>query len=118
MDDEEEIADIISLFLDDYFEVTLPGSPEEGLKMAAEKPFDLVITDMKMPGVTGNQILGQVQESFPRTPVIIMSGFDSNDKDVHEALSKGAIGYLPKPFSDQGELLNKIDDLLAFNKHH
>jgi DNA-binding NtrC family response regulator len=72
------------------------GTAEEGLKLAAE--VDLVLTDLKLPGMDGLALLEQLHAQNAHLPVIVMSAFGTVEIAV-EAMKKGAVDFLPKPFS-------------------
>jgi len=72
------------------------GTAEEGLKQAVEA--DLVLTDLKLPGMDGLALLEQLQAQNAHLPVIVMSAFGTVEIAV-EAMKKGAVDFLPKPFS-------------------
>ena len=71
--------------------------------------FDLLIADIKMPGMTGIELLGRVKEKSPETDVVIITGFGSIGSAV-EAMKKGAIEYITKPF-DLDELTLKVNKI-------
>mgnify|MGYP001107750923 CR=1 FL=1 len=75
----------------------------KALELFQEKPCDLVISDLKMPGMDGIELLNRIQEIHPTTSIIIITGYPSVDISV-SAMKSGAIDFLEKPF--------KIDDLL------
>jgi two-component system NtrC family response regulator len=66
---------------------------------------DVVITDMKMPGMTGQEVLASVRKNHPHIPVMIMTAFGTIDKAV-EAMKSGAFDYITKPFSNDEILLS------------
>jgi DNA-binding NtrC family response regulator len=69
----------------------------EGLVALAREPFDLVLTDLKMPKVDGMEVLRQVREKHPDVPVVVITGHATLDSAV-EAMKAGAFHYLAKPF--------------------
>jgi DNA-binding NtrC family response regulator len=71
--------------------------------------FDLLIADIKMPGMTGIELLGRVKEKSPETDVVIITGFGSIGSAV-DAMKKGAIEYITKPF-DLDELTLKVNKI-------
>ncbi len=77
----------------------------KALNLLKEQSFDLIITDMKMPGITGMEVLKSVKESSPRTLVIIITAFGSIENAV-EAMQMGAFHYLIKPFSLESLMAN------------
>lgn len=77
----------------------------KALQLIKENSFDLVITDMKMPGMTGLDLLKAIKEISPRTLVIVMTAFGTIENAV-EAMQNGAFHYLIKPFSLESIMAN------------
>jgi DNA-binding NtrC family response regulator len=97
IEDEEKYRRVIGLHLSAAgHEVKATGTAEEGLKLAGE--VDLVLTDLKLPGMDGLALLEKLHEESKQTPVIVMSAFGTVENAV-EAMKKGAVDFLPKPFS-------------------
>lgn len=88
-----------------YITVTA-GSGREGLKLLSKKPFDLVLTDLRMPDMDGIEVLKRVKEGWPDIEVIIITGYGTV-KSAIEAIRYGAYDYIEKPFSPE-ELLNVV----------
>ncbi|MFH1019263.1 MAG: sigma 54-interacting transcriptional regulator, partial [Pseudomonadota bacterium] len=78
-------------------EVAVAENGGMALEMIARQPPELVITDIKMPGMDGLELLRQVKALRPELPVVIMTGFATVDTAV-EAMKQGAFDYLLKPF--------------------
>lgn len=70
----------------------------DAMKMMEAKPFDLIITDLKMSSLGGMEVLSRVKEAFPDTMVIVITGYASVSSAV-EVMKMGAFDYLPKPFT-------------------
>jgi DNA-binding NtrC family response regulator len=97
VEDEEKLRRVIELQLKAVgFEVDQSGSAEGGLKLADHA--DLIITDLRLPGMTGLDLLAQIRRQNSRTPVIVMTAFGTVENAV-EAMKAGAVDFLPKPFS-------------------
>ncbi len=97
IEDEEKYRRVISLHLSSSgYEVKAAGTAEDGLKLAADA--DLVLTDLKLPGMDGLAFLEKLRAQNMLTPVIVMSAFGTVENAV-EAMKKGAVDFLPKPFS-------------------
>jgi putative nucleotidyltransferase with HDIG domain len=79
---------------------TTAGTAERALELIAAQPFDLVISDIKMPGLSGLDLLRAVKTRQPATPVVLITGAPSVDSAVF-GLRHGAYDYLAKPFSAQ-----------------
>ncbi|RJQ39024.1 MAG: sigma-54-dependent Fis family transcriptional regulator [Nitrospiraceae bacterium] len=82
----------------------------EALKETGEQEFDIIIADIKMPGMDGLTLLSEMKEKHPETEVIIVTGFGSIDSAV-EAMKRGAADYITKPFN-LDELNLKIKKIL------
>ena len=70
----------------------------DALKMVEDKPFDVVITDLKMSSLGGMEVLRRVKETHPDTMVIVITGY-ANVSSAVEVMKMGAFDYLPKPFT-------------------
>ncbi|MCZ6792553.1 MAG: sigma-54 dependent transcriptional regulator [Planctomycetota bacterium] len=91
------------------YQVTGAGSLTEALGRIEESGADLVLTDLKMPGGTGMELLEEIKKRGPETEVVIMTAFSSVETAV-EAMRKGAHNYLPKPFTKE-DLLAVVGQL-------
>jgi DNA-binding NtrC family response regulator len=96
VDDEESMREFLSLLLrkEDY-RVTATADGSEAIRLVKEINFDTVITDIKMPGVDGLDVLSGLKEIDPGLPVIIMTAFPSQRSAI-EAVNRGAFQYLEK----------------------
>jgi len=97
VEDEEKLRRVIELQLKTAgYEVEQAGTAEEALKLADRA--DVIITDLRLPGLSGLELLQQLRGQDLRTPVIVMTAFGSIETAV-EAMKAGAVDFLPKPFS-------------------
>lgn len=78
--------------------VTTGGSAEEGLAKLEKRDIDVVITDLRLPGMSGVELTKRMRETFPDVPVVVMTGY-AEIKTAVEVLKLGASDYLVKPFS-------------------
>lgn len=98
LDDETDFAEELREFLQlRDFEVYTSNTPQEGFESLRRRPYDLMILDIRLPGMSGLDILKQVRKLYPSMEVIIISGHGDMDT-VIEAMREGAIDYLRKPF--------------------
>jgi DNA-binding NtrC family response regulator len=112
VDDEHNQRQIYKLILeDDGYEVTTAQSGEQGLRIARESDFDLVLTDYKMTGMDGLSLLGELLKLDPSLIVVMMTAHGSVDS-VKEALRGGAFDYLEKPV-DRDQLLKVVESALG-----
>ncbi len=97
IDDEQRMCDSLSALLSsDGYQVTTFQDSSEALEKISQKRVDLVVTDIKMPKVSGLEVLAAVKKIDDGIPVILMTGYASMESAV-EAISKGAYDYLMKP---------------------
>lgn len=97
IEDEEKQRRVLGLHLSSCgFEVKAAGTAEEALKHAGD--VDLVLTDLKLPGMDGLEMMEQLRAQNSRAPVIVMSAFGTVEVAV-KAMKQGAVDFLPKPFS-------------------
>jgi DNA-binding NtrC family response regulator len=98
VDDEHYIREVIRQALENAdFEVEEAPDGGTGLSMLRKYPYDVIVTDLRLPGLSGEALLEEAVSLFPETVVIIMTGFGSIQSAV-EAMSKGAYWYFAKPF--------------------
>ena len=88
------------IFAASPFEIDTASSGEEGLAKAMARDYDIVVTDLKMPGLGGMEILKALRRDRPGMTVIIFTGYSSVDT-AREALKNGAFDYVPKPFTPE-----------------
>jgi len=100
VDDEETLTySLYQSFIisQQEYEVITAASGEEASEKLLNTKFDLVITDIKMPGMDGLELLSLIKSKYPATEVIVMTAYGSPEKR-DEALEKGARFYIEKPF--------------------
>jgi excisionase family DNA binding protein len=98
VDDEAGIRELLSktLALAEY-DVDLASGGAEALERLHRAHYDLVITDLKMPGVDGMTVIRDARRFLPQLPIIIITGY-STEASAIEAINLGVNGYLTKPF--------------------
>lgn len=109
VDDEEIIRDFLSEVLEDY-EISLASDGDEAIEQFTSKQFDLIITDLRMPRVAGEEVVKKATETYPDQKVIVMSGYSSL-YTASQSVRNGACGFLSKPFSIK-ELLSAVESAL------
>jgi CheY-like chemotaxis protein len=98
IEDEEDVRQMIALTLSlRGYDTVTASSGEEALRVAASRPFDLVICDMKMPGMDGVETTARLRALCPSLRIVIATGFLS-DAALAACSAEGAIAYLRKPF--------------------
>ena len=99
VDDEVHVCNSIAEALKavgHVVETALSG--EEALKKLEVHKYDLIITDLMMPGISGMELLQALKKSDPKVRVIMITGYPSTKSTV-AAIKSGAVDYLPKPFA-------------------
>ncbi|MEX5215636.1 MAG: sigma-54 dependent transcriptional regulator [Nitrospiraceae bacterium] len=106
VDDEPSLRDVLGIMLKKAgYTTTLAADGEEAVSQLNKEIYDLVITDLKMPGVGGMEVLKAVKSASPDTVVLVVTAFGSPDTAV-EAMKLGAYDYLTKPFQvDEVQLI-------------
>ncbi len=98
VDDDRAMREMLaSLFKERGLWVEDASSAAAALELAAEREFDVVLSDIRMPGLTGIELVGQLRRLRPNTPVVLMTAFGTIDSAV-EAMRAGAFDYITKPF--------------------
>ncbi|MBQ8561575.1 MAG: sigma-54-dependent Fis family transcriptional regulator, partial [Spirochaetaceae bacterium] len=99
IDDEKNIREGLSAALElEGYSVRLAADGREGLAQIEKGDIDLVITDLRMPGISGEEVLSRVRGESPGIPVIVLTGHGSIDTAV-DAMRNGAYDFLTKPLS-------------------
>ncbi len=98
VDDERSMREMLEIFLGrEGYVVVSCASGSEALRHLAQDAFDLLITDINMPGLSGFDLLREAREKDPALPVLMITAYGSPDSAV-QAMKKGATDYLTKPF--------------------
>jgi DNA-binding NtrC family response regulator len=99
IEDEAKMRRLLELNLgEDGFKTLSAGDAETGLKLLASEPVHLVLTDLKLPGMNGLELLQSAKQQYPALPIVVMTAFGSVETAV-EAMKAGATDYVLKPFS-------------------
>jgi len=101
IDDEESIRiGCIQTLTEEGYRVQAAENGHEGLELIKRESFDVVLLDLKMPDISGMDVLKKIKESDPNSKVIIITGYATIDSAV-EAIKQGAYDYIPKPFTSE-----------------
>ena len=97
VDDDDVIRNTLCELLSQEYSCQTAEAAEKALAMLEAQPFDVVLTDISMPGLSGMELLNKVLQLYPGTPVIMISGL-SDEEQAQSMISQGAFDYLLKPF--------------------
>jgi two-component system phosphate regulon sensor histidine kinase PhoR len=101
IDDEKRIREGCSKILTkERCIVDIAENGDIGLKMIAERHYDIVLTDLILPGMGGMEVVNKVREKSPDTVVIVITGFATLERSI-EAMKNGAFDFIPKPFTPE-----------------
>ncbi|MCP4340180.1 MAG: sigma-54-dependent Fis family transcriptional regulator [Desulfobulbaceae bacterium] len=114
VDDDSSILEVLDARLTAAgFTTHKSASGAEALELLKKKSIDVLVSDIKMPEMSGLELLEETRIIFPKLPVIFLTAYGTIP-DAVDALKAGAVDYLTKPF-DGKELVRKIEDIIAVN---
>jgi len=117
IDDEKNYLLVLEmLLLDAGYTVTALSDPETSLAFLDESEVDVIITDMKMPRLSGKDVLMHIKRDYPHIPVLVMTAFGSIESAV-DIMKMGAFDYITKPFAND-ELLLSVQNASELAKVH
>ena len=115
VDDDKALADSVTVVLESRgYEVAHASDGDQGLKIVGSTEIDAVLTDFRMPGMGGMELLKKLRESNPRIPIILATAFGTTNLAIN-ATKYGAFEYLTKPF-EMPELLETIERAITANR--
>jgi DNA-binding NtrC family response regulator len=99
IDDEDIVRISVSRALaPEGYEIKTVKDGSEGMKQLEQEEFDLVLTDLKMPNMDGIEVLSNIKNRWPKTDVVIVTGYQTVETAV-KAIKLGAADYIEKPFT-------------------
>ena len=107
---QQSCVDIFSEKSDRY-DIFSVSSGEEALKTLEKEAFDIILTDIKMPGLPGLKLLSTISSRYPNTAIIVITGY-ATVKTAVEAMKLGAVDFIPKPFTPD-EIYNAVEGVAA-----
>lgn len=115
VEDNETLATLIKIMLEDEgFTIEHSNRGDKALELIVKKNYDIVITDIKLPGASGNDILDFILKNNLNSIVIIITAY-GNIADAVNAIKAGAYDYIPKPFENE-VLINTVKKAANFKK--
>jgi response regulator RpfG family c-di-GMP phosphodiesterase len=97
VDDEAEITAILADLFQDKYDCTTAGSAEEALGLLSSQDYELIVSDITMPGMSGLDMIPHVRSAWPNSVVVMISGMQTMESAI-DALRLGAFDYVMKPF--------------------
>ena len=112
VDDETDLAESCAYFLDRAgYQAECAASAPEAMRMLAERAFGVVISDVRMPRMSGMELLAAIRERDPDIEVLLITGYPDLQMAV-SAIKQGAFDYLAKPY-DERDLLERVGKAMA-----
>jgi DNA-binding NtrC family response regulator len=112
VDDEPRISSLLVRAFEAHgYEAESALDAETGLGRLKERPFDIVVTDLRLPGADGLELLRRAKGIRPECEIVLMTGH-ATVETAREALKRGAVDYITKPFEIEDELLPLISEIL------
>ena len=111
MEDDVSVAKGLEMVLtEEGYDVNWAGTGELALEAFKQKRYDLLVADLRLPGIDGMEVIKQVKEEKPETEVIVITGYGTTATAV-EAMKLGASEFLPKPFTED-QIKGAVDGAL------
>ncbi|MFA5928569.1 MAG: response regulator [Candidatus Margulisiibacteriota bacterium] len=110
VDDEQSVRESLKLLLEDDYKIFTASNGEDGLLCIKQENVDLVLLDIRMPGISGLEVLAEIEKLYPLLEVIMVTATTEVDVAV-ESIHRGARNYITKPF-DLMTLTSMIDKAL------
>jgi DNA-binding NtrC family response regulator len=116
VDDEIDMLELLELIITDRteYQVSTTNNPLEVPELLKKDPYDLLITDLRMPDIDGIELIEMVKQVDDQLPFIIITAFGTIESAV-EAMRKGAFDYITKPFR-QEQILLTIEKVMKWRR--
>ncbi|HSI87154.1 MAG: sigma-54-dependent transcriptional regulator [Candidatus Methylacidiphilales bacterium] len=114
-DDAVLARTLASVLRDDEYDVRVVARGDDGVREGLEQVFDAVLTDLRLPGKGGLEVISELHAHAPRLPIILMTAHGTTETAI-EAMKLGAFDYLLKPF-EMPELLDLLQKAVADNRN-
>ena len=115
VDDEPRMREVVAAALDDLgYRTVIADTADDALRRIGGEPVDLLLSDLRMPGMDGRELLRQARRLAPNLPVVIMTAY-SSVKDAVQLVKEGAFDYVGKPFEIE-ELAATLDNALRLSE--
>ncbi len=114
VDDELDMLALLAMIISEKTEhkVTTTNNPLEAVQFVKEKEYDLIISDLKMPGMDGIELIAEIKKIDQYIPILVITAYSSIES-AEDAINKGAYDYITKPFRKE-QILIAIDRALEW----
>ena len=116
IDDELDMLTLLKMMIESYTDhrVEVTNNPLEAVELLDKQSYDLVLTDLKMPGMDGIEVLNQVKKKDEDALVMVITAYGSLES-AEEAMAKGAFDFITKPFRKE-QILLAIDKAMRWRE--
>lgn len=116
VDDELDMLALLKMIIEGYsdHQVTVTNNPLEATELLEKETFDLILTDLKMPGMDGLEVLAKAKQQDEEALVMVITAYGSLES-AEEAMAKGAFDYITKPFRKE-HILISIERAMEWRK--
>ncbi len=108
VDDEEVICEVLTMYMNEDFEVETESNAVEAMKKLEKKSYDCMLLDLNMPILSGEQIITKLKAMCSTTKIYVITGSDKENPQCKRCLANGASGIFTKPFNNIKELIESI----------
>jgi DNA-binding response OmpR family regulator len=116
IDDETEFVNTLKEYFElRGYEIDVASKAVQGIELINSKNPDVIILDLKMPGISGDEVLTLIKSKMPKSKVIFVSAFDDAGKTRTRMLNAGAYAYLDKPLNSLKELEDTVNKAFETN---
>ena len=113
VDDDIDVAEVLEALIESEFNVKVETDELHALDLIKQNNYDIVITDLNMPQMSGQDLVKEIISTKPNATIIISSGHQEDSPEVKAALQSGARGLIAKPFGDPDSLISTLRKLSA-----
>lgn len=106
-DDTLVLESCRKVFESEGYDVVCTASPKEGLRLASDNKFDVILCDWKMPGFDGMDVVEELDQRTPESTLVMISGYPAVERAT-EAMKRGAMDYVAKPFKPE-EIIDVVN---------
>lgn len=95
----------------DRYEIVTVSSGEEALSTLEDQHFNVILTDIKMPGLPGLELVKVIRKRYPKMAIVVITGY-ATVKTAVQAMKLGAVDFIPKPFTPN-EIFNAVEGIVS-----
>ena len=113
VDDDIDVAEVLEALIESEFNVRVETDEFKALELIKNNHYDIVISDLNMPKMSGQELVEEIMSTKPELTIIISSGHQEDSPEVQAAIKSGARGVIAKPFGDTVSLIKKLTKITA-----